>query len=99
MSKVIDLEGEIPLHSVQLDGLVGLDHLSSPRSRSPSRRCSMGTYPGAVCVSIMAEHTAPTDDVQFHAAKGRWTSNFLNFKSSFLCSATSGTGYGFINVY
>ena len=29
MSKVIDLEGEIPLQSVQLDGLVSCDLLSS----------------------------------------------------------------------
>lgn len=71
MSKVIDLEGEIPLQSVQLDGLVGFDHLSSPRACFPSRRCSMGTFPGAVRVSIMAGHSAPTDNVQFHAAKGR----------------------------
>lgn len=31
MSKVIDLEGEIPLHSVQVDGLVSYDRMSSFR--------------------------------------------------------------------
>lgn len=37
MSKVIDLEGEIPLQSVQVDGLVSCDRLSSFPSPSVSQ--------------------------------------------------------------
>ena len=73
MSKVIDLEGEIPLQSVQLDGLVSYDVLSFPRVRVALHRAGVALRQFPVLYAVrrrlVAGRIAPTGDVRGPTAR------------------------------